>query len=324
MGIFNLILLIIGIIVFLRISRRRVKRTFKPQPPTSNYVAPANSKTVSPQLLNQILLMLPGENNEILSHLTVLMADGKNTEIDLMMICPTGFYVFYSKNDEGIITGNVEEKMWQVMRPDGSILNFMNPIQKNKDAINALCMRYPALRKNWFSNYLVFSNQCNLSQIQNIDNDVVILSRKMLFERLRDHMLNGEAILNPETIKRYVSCFKPYTEGERSEIKQPPKPNLNYMAGIIHEIKPPDLSRFSSEDRALKNKLTLFSQEQSQIEATSKSAILDERIIESLINMKPITPLELQTINGFDDEKSEKYGEQVIGIIREHCNLVAK
>lgn len=99
MGCFYLLVLVVFAFVMVKFISRRMKSTFKPRKSNVGYAAEINPKTAAPQLLNQILLMLPGENNEVLSRLSVLAEDGNQAEIDVLLICPTGIYLFNSIND---------------------------------------------------------------------------------------------------------------------------------------------------------------------------------------------------------------------------------
>lgn len=69
--------------------------------------------------------------------------NGETTEIDVIMICYQGIFVFESKNYSGWIFGNEKYKTWTQTLPQGKGRKakkekFLNPIMQNKLHIECL------------------------------------------------------------------------------------------------------------------------------------------------------------------------------------------
>ncbi|ALU13572.1 NERD domain-containing protein [Eubacterium limosum] len=321
MGCFYLLVLVVFAFVMVKFISRRMKSTFKPRKSNVGYAAEINPKTAAPQLLNQILLMLPGENNEVLSRLSVLAEDGNQAEIDVLLICPTGIYLFNSINESGYVTGGEKDRQWYVLNEDGNKKAFKNPLDENRYNMQALLRRYPEIKEEWVFDYVVFSNRCGISDVH-LETTSPVLNRKMLFETLRGQIAEQSVILTPERIQYLYNRLKLYTAGEStapsSLQRKAHKSFYNGGAAEIHEVKVPDLTRFSPEDQCLKNKLIAFVKEQSQREQTTAAEVLDRETIEKLVNMKPESRIELETVQGMDKKRCENYGDLIISIIKQH------
>lgn len=320
MGFFYLLVLVVFAFVMIKFISRRMKNTFKPRKSKISYAVEINPKTAAPQLLNQILLMLPGENNEVLSRMSILAEDGNQAELDVLLICPTGIYLFNSINESGYVTGGEGDRQWYILKEDGNRKAFKNPLEENTYNVRALLTRYPEIKEEWVHDYVVFSNRCGISDLR-LETTDTVLNRKMLFERLRGQIAEQSVVLTPDRIQYLYNRLKFYTDGEsiapvaaRKKTAQsfyPPETE-------IHEIKAPDLTQFSREDQCLKNKLTAFAKEQSQRERIAAAEVLDRRSIENLVNMKPKNRIELETVQGMDEKRCESYGDSIIHIIEQH------
>lgn len=322
MGFFYLLVLVVFAFVTMKLISRRMKSTFKPRKSKVSYAAEINPKTASPQLLNQILLMLPGENNEVLSRMSILAEDGNQAELDVLLICPTGIYLFNSINESGYVTGSEKDRQWYILMEDGDRKAFKNPLEENRYNVQVLLTRYPEIKKEWVHDYVVFSNRCGISDLL-LETTDTVLNKKMLFERLRGQIAEQSVVLTPDRIQYLYNRLKLYTDGEsiapvsaRRKTANPAYPVET--ATEIHEIKAPDLTQFSKEDQCLKNKLTAFAKEQSQRERIAAAQVLDKGSIENLVNMKPKNQIELETVQGMDEKRCKSYGDSIIHIIKQH------
>lgn len=320
MGFFYLLVLVVFAFVMIKFISRRMKSTFKPRKSKISYAVEINPKTAAPQLLNQILLMLPGENNEVLSRMSILAEDGNQAELDVLLICPTGIYLFNSINESGYVTGGEGDRQWYILKEDGNRKAFKNPLEENTYNVRALLTRYPEIKEEWVHDYVVFSNRCGISDLR-LETTDAVLNRKMLFERLRGQIAEQSVVLTPDRIQYLYNRLKLYTDGESiAPISARKKTAQSFYPPEteIHEIKAPDLTQFSREDQCLKNKLTAFAKEQSQRERIAAAEVLDRRSIENLVNMKPKNRIELETVQGMDEKRCESYGDSIIHIIKQH------
>ena len=90
--------------------------------------------------------------------------DGTTTELDVIMLCPQGVFVFESKNYSGWIFGKENQRVWYQTLPQGrgkSVKEkFYNPIHQNLSHIKHLS-NYLKLDIPMFS-VVVFSERCEL------------------------------------------------------------------------------------------------------------------------------------------------------------------
>lgn len=97
---------------------------------------------------------------KILMNLQIPTANGKTTEIDLLMIHETGLYVFEIKHYKGTIYGKAAEAHWTQYFRTSPNQSFNNPVNQNQYHINALKRFFPDLP---IYSFVVFtSRECDL------------------------------------------------------------------------------------------------------------------------------------------------------------------
>jgi len=105
--------------------------------------------------------------------------NGETTEIDILMICPKGIFVFESKNYSGWIFGSENQKNWYQTLPAGRGRShkehFYNPIMQNRAHIKHL----ESLLGEQFPmrSIIVFSDRCTLKSVQIKSNDISVINR---------------------------------------------------------------------------------------------------------------------------------------------------
>ena len=111
---------------------------------------------------------------------------GETTEIDVIMICYQGIFVFESKNYSGWIFGNEKYKTWTQTLPQGKGRKakkekFLNPIMQNKLHIGCLQeVLGDDLENVPIFSVVVFSNRCELKKIELSSNEAVVIKREKL------------------------------------------------------------------------------------------------------------------------------------------------
>lgn len=113
---------------------------------------------------------IPKENNE-------------TTEIDVLMICRKGLFVFESKNYSGWIFGNEKQKNWYQTLPKGKGQShkesFYNPILQNRSHIDHLNQ---FLNKAFpIHSIIVFSERCTLKGVDIQSDDIKVINRYDVF-----------------------------------------------------------------------------------------------------------------------------------------------
>lgn len=105
--------------------------------------------------------------------------NGETTEIDVLMICKKGLFVFESKNYSGWIFGSENQKNWYQTLPAGRGRShkehFYNPIMQNRSHIKHL--------KSFLGeqvpmrSIIVFSDRCTLKSVQICNKDISVINR---------------------------------------------------------------------------------------------------------------------------------------------------
>ena len=92
---------------------------------------------------------------KLLVNIYVPKEDGLTTEIDLIMLSPTGIYVFESKNYSGWIFGNEKSRYWTQTLESKQKNKFYNPIWQNKGHITALKKLLELQYDDIFKSYII-------------------------------------------------------------------------------------------------------------------------------------------------------------------------
>ena len=120
-----------------------------------------------------------GDENKLLTNVYLPKGDGSTIEIDIIMIAPTGIYVFESKNYSGWIFGDEDRKYWMQMLPNQHKYQFYNPIWQNKRHISVL-KEHLGLGDEAFRSYVVFSERCTLKKMVVRSPKVKVMNRDEL------------------------------------------------------------------------------------------------------------------------------------------------
>lgn len=194
----------------------------------STYSAYAKGKRTE-NVTYQSLLYYQNTGAKFISNLIIPSYQSNTTEVDLILICSKGIFVFECKNYSGWIFGNEAHKDWTQILPQGrgrcKKISFYNPIMQNEFHIR--CLRNIIGRNVPMRSIIVFSdrgvlkditinsenvsviNQCDLSyeideiycQLPEIYSQVQINN---IYEKLYAYTLNGEEAhaQHVENIKR--------------------------------------------------------------------------------------------------------------------------
>ena len=119
---------------------------------------------------------------KFLFNLYIPKGNDHTTEIDVLMICEKGIFVFESKNYSGWIFGNENQQYWYQTLPGryGTCQKerFYNPVLQNnihiKHLTNILTTTIPIY------SIIVFSERCTLKDIQMYSNDIKVTKRNMV------------------------------------------------------------------------------------------------------------------------------------------------
>ena len=142
---------------------------------------------------------------------------GGTTEIDLMLICRDGVFVFESKNYSGWIFGSESRKTWYVTLPAGRKKSrketFYNPIFQNRSHIENL-RKIIGDRVSIFS-VIVFSERCNLKKLDITQGDAVVIKRNNVLQTVKRICSEAESghLTDSETEALYSQLYS-YTKAD--------------------------------------------------------------------------------------------------------------
>ncbi len=128
-------------------------------------------------LIYKRLRRFESDGGKFLFNVYIPKSNNETTEIDLLLICSKGLFVFESKNYGGWIFGNEAYKNWTQTFPLGRGRShkehFYNPIMQNASHIKylkRLVDENPPMRS-----IIVFSDKCTLKDIAIKSNDVSVV-----------------------------------------------------------------------------------------------------------------------------------------------------
>lgn len=125
------------------------------------------------------LMHLEAEGAKFLFNVYIPKADGTTSEIDVMMICSQGIFVFESKNYSGWIFGSENSKNWYQTLPSGRGKShkepFYNPVMQNRSHITHLSafLEEPIPTHS----VIVFSDRCTLKNVQLKSHNISVIQR---------------------------------------------------------------------------------------------------------------------------------------------------
>lgn len=143
----------------------------------------------------------------------------QTTEIDLLMIHECGIFVFESKNYSGWIFGKADQLNWVQSLPNKQKNKFYNPIRQNQTHIKALA-DYLQMPTDAFTSYIIFSERCELKQVPENTEQVVIVRRPNMLKHLRATFKTRPTIYSHHEIDALAAKLAPLTNKTEEEKQQ--------------------------------------------------------------------------------------------------------
>ena len=160
----------------------RKRRYSKVKKKDANTIGKNGETKIVNLLMNQ---SLPGYY-KILRNIYLMREDGFRSEIDVLLIHETGFYIIESKNVSGNIYGSSNDKTWTVKfyRSDHTY-PIANPVRQNFGHIMFLKNMLHLTNDSYFKSYAVFSDHCILSKINlRSDDKTIVIQQHQLVDTL--------------------------------------------------------------------------------------------------------------------------------------------
>ena len=152
---------------------------------------------------------------KFLFNLYIPKENGETTEIDVLMICSKGIFVFESKNYSGWIFGNEAQKNWYQTLPQGKGRShkeqFYNPIMQNRSHIKHL--KAFLGEEVPMRSIIVFSDRCTLKKVQIQSNDINVINRHSITPVVSDICKRISAdLLSESDIANLYNKLYPFTQ----------------------------------------------------------------------------------------------------------------
>jgi hypothetical protein len=192
---------------------------------------------------------------KFLFNVYVPTADGRTSEIDVLMINAQGIYVFESKNYSGWIFGNENQKNWHQTFPAGRGRSrkesFYNPIMQNRSHIKHL-QAYLGVPIPMYS-MIVFSDRCTLRNITFNSNCASVINRNEIEDAVHDIYERVSAnLLTEHQIDEIYNKLYPLTQVDEFTKAQHIETIQQNLAHASCSKNPQDLSeaqRYEDADR---------------------------------------------------------------------------
>lgn len=219
-------------------------------------------------------------------HDLVLTFNNKTAQIDFIIITKRSAYILESKN----LSGNVDiEKDGTFTRRLGRYKKgIKNPLTQNVEHENLINEIFKKERiKIKYESLVILTNDNTFLNFKKSDKDYkgLIIRNDKIIEVLKAKEKKKHIIRNEEKIKSICDIILKY-------------------------------EKYSFDVEQLRIKLKQYRKEKSNYEQIQPYMIFNDQTLEELINKIPLNLEELKLINGFGDYKINKYGNDIIEIIK--------
>lgn len=140
--------------------------------------------------------------------------NGETTEIDVLMICSKGIFVFESKNYSGWIFGNESQRNWTQVLPKGrgrsNKEKFFNPIMQNRGHIKYL--KSLVGEDIPMHSIIAFSERCTLKEITVTSTDVNVINRYSVAQVVTTLFNQYPNALDTEKIDSIYNLLYPFSQ----------------------------------------------------------------------------------------------------------------
>lgn len=160
--------------------------------------------------------------------------DGNAAEIDIILLHSSGIYVIESKNFNGVIYGGKYKEYWtQVNTKWNTKKDFYNPTFQNISHIKYLGKylksKKPDITKDLFVSYIVFGDDCDISNISLTNSAHIIINRKDVLKEIEADYDYAGNIISDEDIDHIYKILYPLTQvNEQYKVKHANKIKNKY------------------------------------------------------------------------------------------------
>lgn len=168
-------------------------------------------------LIYKVLRRYEREGGRFLFNLYLPKPGGETTELDVVLLCRGGIFVFESKNYSGWIYGRESDYTWTQILPYAlrdRDKKFYNPILQNRGHLkhlqNLVGEDVP------LHSVIVFSERCMLKKVKFTRKEVRVIKRSKLRRTVKRICAKHPDVLDDTAIQELYSLLYPYTQVRRN------------------------------------------------------------------------------------------------------------
>lgn len=135
---------------------------------------------------------------------------GGTSEVDLILIHPTGVFVIESKNYSGWIFGQDTDKTWTQSLENKKKCKFGNPVWQNEGHIKHLKGDLNAHAHLPFYNVVVFSERCELKKVSVTRENTWVIQRQHLTKTINKIIEQNSVALTTADIADVYRLLRPH------------------------------------------------------------------------------------------------------------------
>ncbi len=152
---------------------------------------------------------------KILVNLQIPSDNGRTTEIDLLLIAPTGIYVFEAKHYSGSVYGGYDKPTWTEYYKTRDSVTFENPLKQNEYHLSQLKYLLP---KAQLYSYVVFTNpNASIKVGGRYPGALTVSHLEDLTEKIRGDFAGRTEVYSPEQIESMFKTLWRYSPMETDE-----------------------------------------------------------------------------------------------------------
>ena len=178
--------------------------------------------------------------NKMLLNLQIPSDNGRTTEIDLLLISPTGIYVFEIKHYSGKVYGGYDKPTWTEYYKSRDSVTFDNPLLQNEYHLKQLRHLLP---DETFFSYVVFTNSSAEIKVGGrYPGSLTVSHLEDLVEKIRGDFAGREEIYSPAKIESIFKTLEKYSPMETNQKEFLAKesavlPFSSFAAAILQDVE---------------------------------------------------------------------------------------
>jgi hypothetical protein len=141
----------------------------------------------------------------------------ETTEIDIVMICSSGIFVFEVKNYKGWIYGNEKSKYWTQTFNKNSKFKFLNPIWQNKLHTKSLISYLGNSSEQIVQSIIVFTKRSEFKNV-NVSPESNVITENQFIKYLIRYIEN-DSVLSETQINDIFNQLKSFNKVDKSTKK---------------------------------------------------------------------------------------------------------